>query len=91
MTPRRALVFAAAVFAMNLGGAYLLDALGLVEGLLSPHAGTIALLLPLALVFYVVRLLLFFVAPGLVAGALLIWAADRAKTRRRAGGRTIRL
>ena len=81
MTPRRTLVFAAVVLLMNLGGAYLLDALGLVEGLLSPHGGTAALLVPLAVVFYTVRILALFVVPGLVAGALILWALERRQPR----------
>lgn len=76
---------AAAAFAINLGGAYLLDALGLIEGLLSPNGVIIALLLPLALVFYAARLALYFVVPGLLLGALVLWAMDRADERRRAG------
>lgn len=79
MIPRRTLLFAAAVFGVNLGGAYLLDALGLIEGLLSPHGGSLALLLPLAIAFYTARLLLFFVVPGLVIGALAVWAMGRAR------------
>lgn len=79
--PRRTLVFAAAVLLLNLGGAYLLDALGLVEGLLSPHGGTAALLVPLAVVFYTVRILALFVVPGLVAGALILWALERRQPR----------
>lgn len=79
--PRRTLVFAAAVLLLNLGGAYLLDALGLVEGLLSPHGGTAALLVPLAVAFYTVRILALFVAPGLVAGALILWAIERRQPR----------
>ena len=76
--PRRTLVFAAVIFLINLAGAYLLDALGLVEGLLSPHGGSIELLLPLAIVFYTARILLLFAAPGLVVGALLLWGMDLA-------------
>lgn len=76
--PRRTLVFAAVILVLNLGGAYLLDALGLVEGLLSPHGGTIGLLLPLAIVFYAARILLYFVVPGLLLGALSLGAMERA-------------
>ncbi|HLM74238.1 MAG TPA: hypothetical protein VK459_16145 [Polyangiaceae bacterium] len=76
--PRRTLVFAAVILVLNLGGAYLLDALGLVEGLLSPHGGTIELLLPLAVVFYAARISLYFVVPGLLVGALSLWAMERA-------------
>ena len=81
----RPLLFAAAAFAVNLVGAYLLDALGLVEGLLSPHGLTAVLLLPLAAAFYAARLLLFFVVPGLLFNALLLWAMNRAEARRRGG------
>lgn len=75
--PKRTLWVAGALLVVNLGGAQLLDALGLVEGLLSPGGGRLALLLPLAVVFYGARLFLLFAAPGLVAGALLLWAVDR--------------
>lgn len=71
---KRTLLFAAVVFTLNLGGAYLLDALGLVERLLSPSGGLVALLIPLAVVFYAARLLLLFVVPGLVVSALALWA-----------------
>lgn len=81
--PKRTLIFAAVVLLLNLGGAYLLDALGLVEGLLSPHGGTAALLVPLALVFYTARILSLFIVPGLVAGALLLWGVDHLRTRKR--------
>jgi len=79
--PRRTLVFAAAVLLLNLGGAYLLDALGLVEGLLSPHGGTAALLVPLAVAFYTVRILALFVVPGLLVSALILWAIERRQPR----------
>jgi hypothetical protein len=82
VTPKRTLVFAATVLVLNLAGAYLLDALGLVEGLLSPHGGTAAVLLPLAALFYTARILSLFVVPGLLAGALFWWVVDR-----RHGGR----
>jgi hypothetical protein len=77
--PKRTLIFGAAVLALNLGGAYLLDALGLVEGLLSPHGGTAALLVVLAAVFYTARILALFVVPGLVVGALLVWRWERGR------------
>lgn len=75
--PRRTLGFIAGLFVIDVGGAYGLDALGLVEGLLSPQGGRLALLLPLALVFHTARLLLLFVAPGLGIAALALWAARR--------------
>src|SRR5690349_1172507 len=79
--PRRTLYVALALLAADLGGAYLLDALGLIEGLLSPSGDRLALLLPLGVAFYGARLLLYFVAPGLVLGALCLWAADRRAAR----------
>ena len=85
VTPRRTLVIAAVVFAIHLAGSYLLDACGLVEGLLSPHGRSIALLLPLAVAFYAARLALFFLVPGLLMGALALWALERAAARRRRG------
>ena len=54
---------------LNLLGARLLDALGLVEGLLSPSGARLALLVPVAVVFYAARFFAFFVAPGLLLGA----------------------
>ena len=43
--------------------------LGLVESLLSPSGARLALVLPLSVVFFAARLLLFFVAPGLAIAA----------------------
>jgi hypothetical protein len=54
---------------LNLLGAQLLDELGLIEGLLSPSGARLALLVPVALVFYAARFFAFFVAPGLLLGA----------------------
>ena len=75
--PRRTLGFALALFVIDVGGARALDALGLVEGLLSPSGERLLLLLPLAGVFYLARLLLLFVAPGVVVGSLVIWGIER--------------
>jgi hypothetical protein len=54
---------------VNLLGARLLDTLGLIEGLLSPAGARLALLVPVAVVFYAGRFFAFFVAPGLLLGA----------------------
>ena len=54
---------------LNLLGAQLLDELGLIEGLLSPTGAQLALLVPVAVVFYTARFFAFFVAPGLLLGA----------------------
>lgn len=75
--PRRTMVFAGVLFVVDVGGARALDALGLVEGLLSPNEGRLLWLLPLAGVFYLARLTLLFAAPGLVLGSLVIWGLER--------------
>jgi hypothetical protein len=64
-------LFVLSLFLVDLGGARLLDALGLVESLLAPGGTRALLVLPLALVFYAARLLLVFVAPGLVLAFLV--------------------
>lgn len=79
--PRRTMILAVALLAANLGGAYLLDALGLVEGLLSPGGARLLTLLPLAALYYLTRFLALFVAPGLAAGALFVWLLDRRSPR----------
>ena len=82
--PRKTLILTVALLAVNLGGAHLLDALGLVEGLLSPSGGRLLLLVPLAAAYYVARILALFLAPGLLAGALLEWLWERRTSGRRA-------
>ncbi|MEZ4293681.1 MAG: hypothetical protein R3B70_01800 [Polyangiaceae bacterium] len=77
MIPRKQWLIAGVLLVVNLGGAYLLDAAGLVEGLLSPNGATLAFLLPLALLFYGARLLLLFVVPGMLLGSAVLWAMDR--------------
>lgn len=52
-------------------GARLLDSLGLIEGILSPGGARIVLLLPVATLFFAARLCCYFVAPGLLLGAVL--------------------
>jgi len=71
MTPFKAFAFASAALLLDIGGARVLDALGLIEGLLSPSGAAFALLLPLAVVFYVARFTAWFIAPGLLLGALI--------------------
>lgn len=78
--PRRTVLFATVLLVVDGAGAHVLDALGLVEGLLSPQGAGLALLLPLAGLFYAARLVLLFVAPGLVAGAMLQWIVERRRT-----------
>ena len=74
MSTRTALGIWLAVALLDLLGARLLDSLGLIEGLLSPTGARLALLVPLALLFYAARFLAWFVAPGLVLGALAVAA-----------------
>jgi len=75
--PKRTLILAAVILAANVGGAYLLDAVGLVQGLLSPSGAALLYLVPLAALYYVVRLTALFVVPGVVLGAAVLWLFDR--------------
>lgn len=74
---RKALVAAGVLGVLHVALVYLLDALGLVESLLSPSGLRVLAVLPLAALFYVVRLALLFVMPGLVAAAVVLWVAGR--------------
>jgi len=71
MSPRRASGLWLFTLLVDVGGARLLDSLGLIEGLLAPSGAWQALLLPLAIVFFTARLFAWFIAPGLALGALL--------------------
>jgi hypothetical protein len=64
---------------VNLGGAYALDALSLVESLLAPSGARALFAAALALFFYAARLLLYFVAPGLAIAAIALAGARRAE------------
>ena len=70
--PRRTLIFAAVVVAIEILGLRILAALGLVESLLSPGGGRALVALPIAILFFAARLLVRFVLPGLVASSLLL-------------------
>jgi hypothetical protein len=72
MSLRRAAVWLVVSVLVDLLGARLLDALGLIEGLLSPSGGRLLLLVPVAVSFYAARFVAWFVAPGLLLGALLV-------------------
>jgi hypothetical protein len=72
MTVRRAAVWLLASALLNVIGAQILDWLGLIEGLLSPSGGRLLLIVPVAVSFYVARFVAWFVAPGLLLGALLV-------------------
>lgn len=70
--PRRTLIFAAVVVAIEILGVRILAALGLVESLLSPDGGRALVALPIAVIFFAARLLVRFVLPGLVVSSLLL-------------------
>jgi len=82
----RALVAAAALGALHAALAYALNALGLVESLLSPSGLRALAVLPLAALFYLVRLALLFLMPGLLAAALWSWIAGVWRRHRRGQG-----
>lgn len=70
--PRRVLVYAIIGLCLHLGGARVLVGLGIVDRLLASAVPLELGLLPLALVFFSVRLLVLFVAPGLCLAALVL-------------------
>jgi len=79
--PRRTLMIAGAIGLLHLVVAYLLDAAGLIESLLSPSGPRVLVVLPLALLLYALRLTAYFVIPGVVAGSLLVWIVERKRIR----------
>ena len=70
--PRRTLIFAAAVVAIEILGVRILAAIGLAPSLLSPGGGRALVALPVALLFFAARLIVRFVLPGLVVSSLLL-------------------
>lgn len=72
MSVRRAAAWLVVSVLVNLLGSRLLDALGLIEGLLSPSGSRLLLIVPVAVSFYSARFIAWFVAPGLLLGALLV-------------------
>lgn len=78
---RRALLFAAALLVLHAASARLLDALGVADRLLAAGGASVGHAL-LVVAFLGVRLLLFFVAPGLLAGILVYALARRLPWRR---------
>ena len=83
---RGAILFAVVLLAVHEGGRRALDVLGIADRLLASGAGSLGLALLLG-AFLVVRLLLFFVAPGVVLGALVLALRDQRAQRERAGTR----
>lgn len=80
MSVRRASTWLAVALLLDFLGARCLDALGLVEGLLSPNGGRLLLIVPVAVSFYAARFVAWFVAPGLLLGALGVWLRERRLT-----------
>lgn len=72
MTVRYAAVWLLVSALLNFIGARILDRLGLIEGLLSPSGSRLLLIVPVAVSFYAARFVAWFVAPGLLLGALLV-------------------
>jgi hypothetical protein len=77
---RRASIVLVVALSLDFLGAHCLDALGLVEGLLSPNGGRLLLIVPVAVSFYAARFVAWFIAPGLLLGALGVWLRDRRLT-----------
>lgn len=83
---RRIGVAAGVLLGAHVALMYALDALGLVESLLAPSGLRALAALPLAALFYLVRLALLFAMPGLLLVALLRWAAARIRHGRQGRG-----
>lgn len=88
--PRRTFFFAGAIALLHLAVAYVLDAAGLIENLLSPSGPRLLWILPLAVLLYALRLTVYFLVPGLVAGSLLMWMIRRSTSGRHGIGRFLR-
>jgi hypothetical protein len=70
-TMHKALALGVSCALVDMLGAWLLDSLGFVQGLLAPNGTQLLLLFPLACAFYGARLITYFVLPGLVMARLL--------------------
>ena len=81
MSLQKALALGLGCALFNLVGARLLDSMGLVEGLLAPSGARLWLLVPVASAFYAVRLLSYFVLPGLIVATLCSRADERRGSR----------
>ena len=76
--PRRTLFWAAVIVLLHIVVAYVLDAAGLIESLLSPSGVRLLWILPLAMLLYALRLTVYFIVPGVVVGSILEWIANGA-------------
>ena len=70
--PRRTLIFAVVLVVIEVLGVRILASMGLVESLLSPDGGRALVALPIAVIFFLARLLVRFVLPGILASSLLL-------------------
>lgn len=84
---RRSLIALAALLAVNVAGAYGLDALGLSESLLSGSIDRALLAAALGFLFYAARLALFFIAPGVALAMLILSLSGRRAATPRNGRR----
>lgn len=75
------LIFAVVILVTHTLIAYALDAAGLIESLLSPSGTRVFWILPLAVIFYALRITAYFIVPGVVVGSLILGAwTNRAVT-----------
>jgi hypothetical protein len=81
--PRRTIAFALGLMLLHFTCAYALDAAGLVESLLSPSGAQLVWILPLAVIFYALRITVFFVVPGVFVGSVIVWLVDEMSERYR--------
>lgn len=81
--PRRTILFVVSVLVLHLASAHVLDAVGLIESLLSPNGARLLWILPMAVFFYALRIAALFIAPGLVVASAILWLMDEVRARRR--------
>jgi hypothetical protein len=80
---RRVLVSAVVLFVVHAAGARAIDALGIADRMLAGGAGALGLV-ALVAAFLALRLVVFFVVPGLVLGTLALALAQRLQRERAA-------
>lgn len=69
---RRFAIFVAVLAAVDVLGAYALDAASITDVVVAPTSWRTALALAPTLVFYAARIALFFAAPGLLVGGAIV-------------------
>lgn len=78
---RRTVGLSLTLVLVHLVCAYVLDAAGFVESLLSPSGIQLMWILPLTVVFYAIRLATYFLVPGLLIGCGILWVLDHVRSR----------